>query len=93
MKLIRGVAGIDVCTVAFNASQLEVTLDVVMPGTLDRLQQLLNVRDSLGPFNPSDVNVRTTKTRGMGYFPFPVLAPSWACTSPPDKPSSWWCQC
>jgi hypothetical protein len=88
-------AGIDVCTVAFNASQLEVTLDVFMPSTLDRVQQLLNEepgRDDLGPFKPSDVNVRTTKTRCMGYFPFPVPSPSCAWTSPPDKPLSWWCQ-
>jgi hypothetical protein len=31
--------------------------------------------DALGPFKSSDVNMRTTKTRGMGYFPFPVIFP------------------
>jgi hypothetical protein len=72
------VAGIDVCTIAFDAAQLEVTPDVVVPSTLDRVQQLLNEEpgcDVLGPFKSLDVNVRTTKTRGMGYFPFPVPAP------------------
>jgi hypothetical protein len=71
-------AGIGICTVAFYPSQLEVTPDVVVPGTLDRVQQMLNKepgRDALGTFKSSDVNVRTTKTRGMGYFPFQVLAP------------------
>jgi hypothetical protein len=71
------VVGIDACTIAFDADQLSVTPDVVVPGP-DRVQQLLNEepgRDSLGPFKSSKTNVRTTKTRGMGYFPFPVLAP------------------
>jgi hypothetical protein len=89
------VAGIDACTIAFDAAQLAITPDVVMSGTLDRVQQLLNEepgRDALGPFKPSDTNVRTTKTRGMGYLPFPVLAPSWAWTSLLDKLSSWWCR-
>jgi hypothetical protein len=72
------VAGIDACTIAFDAAQLAVTPDVVVLGTLDRFQQLLNEEpgwDDLGPFKSSDVNVQMTKTRGMGYFPFPVLAP------------------
>jgi hypothetical protein len=63
------VTGIDVCTIAFDASQLEVTPDAVVPDTLDWVQQLLNEepgRDALGPFKPSDVNVRTTMTRCMG---------------------------
>jgi hypothetical protein len=72
------VVGIDACTIAFDASQLAVTPDIFVPGTLDRVQQLLNEEpglDSLGPFKSSEANVRTTKNRGMGYFPFPVLAP------------------
>jgi hypothetical protein len=70
--------GIDACTIAFDVTQLAVTPDVVVPGTLDQVQQLLNEepgRDSLGPFKSSEANVRTTKTREMGYFSFPVLAP------------------
>jgi hypothetical protein len=35
------VAGIDIRTVAFDPSQLEVTTDVVVPGTLDRVQLLI----------------------------------------------------
>jgi hypothetical protein len=72
------VTGIDICTVAFDPSQLEVATGVVVPGTLDRVQQLMKKepgRDVLGPFKSSDVNIRITKTRGMGYFPFQVLAP------------------
>jgi hypothetical protein len=89
------VADIDACTIAFDAAQIAITPDVVVPGTFDRVQQLLNEepgRDTLGPFKPSDANVSTTKTRGMGYFPFPVLAASWAWTSLLDKLSSWWCR-
>jgi hypothetical protein len=38
MAFEGGVIDIDICTVAFDTSQL----DVVVPGTLDRVQQLLN---------------------------------------------------
>jgi hypothetical protein len=58
-------AGIDICTVAFDSSQLKVTPDIVVAGTLDWVQQLLNEepgREALRPFKSSDVNVRTTKT-------------------------------
>jgi hypothetical protein len=58
------VACIDICTVVFDPSQLEITTDVVVPSTLDRMQQLLNEepgREALGPFKSSYVNVQTTK--------------------------------
>jgi hypothetical protein len=67
------VAGIDICTVALDISQLEVTTNVVVPGTLDWANEELG-RDVLGPLMSSDANIRTTKTQGMGYFPFQVLA-------------------
>jgi hypothetical protein len=70
--------GIGICTVAFDPSQIEVTTDVVVRGTLDWVQQLLNEElgsDVLGPFKSSDVNIRISKTLVMGYFPFQLLAP------------------
>jgi hypothetical protein len=51
---------------------------VIVPGTLERVQQLLGEdpgRDLLCPFKGTDDNTRTTKTRGMAYFPFEVLDP------------------
>jgi hypothetical protein len=78
MAFEGGVAGIDVCTVAFDPSQLEVTPDAIVPGTLDQVQQLLNKEpghEALGPFKSSDVSVRTTNTQYTGYSPFQVPAP------------------
>jgi hypothetical protein len=72
------VSGLDICTSAFDPTQLAITDDVIVPGTIDRVQQLLSEdpgRDKLGPLNAPDANIRTMKTRGMGYFPFEVLAP------------------
>jgi hypothetical protein len=71
------VSGVDVCTVAFDATQLSITDDIVVPGTLERLQKLLGKepgRVRLGPFKGT-ANTRTTKTRGMAYFPFEILGP------------------
>jgi hypothetical protein len=73
-----GVSGVDVCTVTFDATQLSIMDDIVVPGTLERVQQLLGEelwRDRLGPFKGKDANTRTTKKLWMAYFPFEVLGP------------------
>jgi hypothetical protein len=72
------ISGMDICTLAFDPTQLAITDDVIVPGTIDRVQQLLSQepgRDQLGPCQANGANTRTTKTRCMGYFPFEVLAP------------------
>jgi hypothetical protein len=43
------VSGVDVCTIAFDETQLAITANVIVPGTLERVQQLL-----LGPFKGAD---------------------------------------
>jgi hypothetical protein len=70
--------GMDICTLAFDPTQMAITDDVIVPGTIDRVQKLLSEetgRDKLPPFKATDTNIRTTKTRCMGYFPIEVLAP------------------
>jgi hypothetical protein len=72
------VSGLDICTLAFDLTQLAITDNVIVPGTIDRVQQLLSEEPGqyqLGPFKATDANTRTIKTRGMGYFPFEVLDP------------------
>jgi hypothetical protein len=72
------VSGLDICTVAFDPDQLAITADTIVPGTLERVQQLLNDepgRDTLGPFKATDVNVGTTKISGMGYLPLDLMEP------------------
>jgi hypothetical protein len=72
------VSGVDICTVAFEPKQLEIMADVNVPGSTERVMQLLNDepgRETLGPFAANDANVRTTKTRGMAYFPFEFMEP------------------
>jgi hypothetical protein len=53
MGLEGEVYGLDVCTVTFDAAQLSIRDDVAVPGTLERVQQLLDENpglDRLGPF-------------------------------------------
>jgi hypothetical protein len=62
----------------FDQAQLAITDNVMVPGTTNIVQQLLSEEpggDKLGPFKATDANTRTTKTRGISYFPFEVLAP------------------
>jgi hypothetical protein len=72
------VSGVDICTVAFEPKQLEIMAEVNVPGSTERVMQLINDepgRETLGPFAATDANVRTTKTRGMAYFPFEFMEP------------------
>jgi hypothetical protein len=57
--------------VAFDQDQLAITDDVIVPGTLERVPQLINDepgRETWGAFKATDVNVRTNKTWG-GLLP------------------------
>jgi hypothetical protein len=67
------VDGVGISTVAFNENQLAVTLDSIVPGTIERMLQLLADDPSKklrGPFEVSDVNVWMTKARSAAYIPF-----------------------
>jgi hypothetical protein len=70
------VMGVNVATIAFNEMQLVIIRDVIMPGTVESVRQLLlndPTATMMGPFTEDDVNVRTTKTRAIAYFPFKLM--------------------
>jgi hypothetical protein len=70
------VEGVDVATVAFDAKQLAITPDVLVPGSIDRTLQLLAEEPSkqmLGPFEATMANIRTAKSRTMAYIPFELM--------------------
>jgi hypothetical protein len=72
------VSDVDISTVAFSSQQFNITPDVIVPGTLARVQQLLSEEpnhEALGPFKATYANVRTIKTRTMAYVPFKILEP------------------
>jgi hypothetical protein len=55
---------VDAATIAFNKTQLAITVDIVVPGSIARTQQLLDVEptmDILGPYTALMANTRTTK--------------------------------
>jgi hypothetical protein len=71
------VVGIDAVTVAFDEECLAVTDSVIVPGTHERVMQLLNdepTAEVLGPFPSTEVNTRTVKTRATVYFPFEAVS-------------------
>jgi hypothetical protein len=70
------VYGVDISTIVFNINQLAITAAGIVPGTLTRVQQLLNEEPyakAVGPFKVGDDNVRATKTRSMAYSPCNLL--------------------
>jgi hypothetical protein len=70
------VDGVDGATVAFDQQLLEITADVLVPGSIARTFQLLSAEpifSALGPFNAGESNTRTTKCRGMAYTPFELM--------------------
>jgi hypothetical protein len=76
LALEGNVSGVDICTVAFEPNQLEIMDDGNVPGSMERVMKLLNDetgQEPLGPLAATDANVRTTKTRGMAYFPFEFM--------------------
>jgi hypothetical protein len=70
------VEGVDIATVAFDSKQLTVTLNVLVPGSIERTMQLLAKEpenEMLGPFEATMANARTTKSRAMAYIPFEMM--------------------
>jgi hypothetical protein len=70
------VEGVDIVTVAFDAKQLTVAPDVIVPGSIERTLQLLAeepANQMLGPFEATMVNVRATEFRAMAYIPFEMM--------------------
>jgi hypothetical protein len=71
-----GVEGVDMATVGFDANQLGITADIVVPGSAERMLQLLNDEpghELVGPYESTNANVRTTKARSMAYLPYPLV--------------------
>jgi hypothetical protein len=64
------VVGIDAVTVAFNKECMGVTDSVIVPGTHDRVMQLLAV----GPFPSTEANTRNVKTRAVIYIHFDLVS-------------------
>jgi hypothetical protein len=71
------VVGIDAVTVAFDEECLGTTESVIVPGTHDRVMQLLAEEPSaelLGPFPSTEANTRRVKTRMDMYLPFDLVS-------------------
>jgi hypothetical protein len=63
-------------TVRFDANQLGITADIVVPGSAERMLQLLNDEpghELVGPYESTYANVRTTKARSMAYLPYHLV--------------------
>jgi hypothetical protein len=61
-----GVEGVDMAPVGFDTDQLGITADIVVPGSAERMLQLLNDEpghELVGPYESTDANVCTTKAR------------------------------
>jgi hypothetical protein len=70
------VVGVDMATIAFDPSQLAITDDIIVPGSITRTRQLLAAEpthDMLGHFTTEAVNTRTTKCRRATYIPFEFM--------------------
>jgi hypothetical protein len=71
-----GVEGVDMAPVGFDTDQLGITADIVVPGSAERMLQLLNDEpghELVGPYESTNANVRTTKARSMAYLPYPLV--------------------
>jgi hypothetical protein len=71
------VRGVDIATVGFDAHQLTITADVVIPGSAEHILQLLSDEPShelMGPYTATSANIRTTKARSMAYLLFTLVA-------------------
>jgi hypothetical protein len=70
------VSGVDVSTMVFGENQLTITQDITVPGTLDRVCQLINDEpnaESINPLKATDANIKTTNSHALTYFPFETL--------------------
>jgi hypothetical protein len=70
------IVGTDITTVAFDTAKLAITADVVVPGSIAQIRQLVKeepIATMMGPFKASEANTCTTKTRAVGYFPFNMV--------------------
>jgi hypothetical protein len=68
--------GLDIATVAFNKNQLAITAGVFVPGSIERMLQLLSDEPTaqlFGPYKASDANVCTTNCRSTTYIHFYLM--------------------
>jgi hypothetical protein len=71
------IRGVNIATIGFDEHQPVITADVVVPGSAERMLQLLSDELShklVGPCTATSANVRTTKARSMAYLPFTLVA-------------------
>jgi hypothetical protein len=71
------VVGIDVVTITFDEDCLASTENVIVPGTHNRVMQLLTEEPSaelLGHFPSTEANTRTVKTLSAVYIPFKLVS-------------------
>jgi hypothetical protein len=75
---VGGVLGVDLHTVAFDKEQLEITMTVHVPATIDSVLQLLGEEPNnttSGPFRVGDANIRPiTSTRCAMYTPYQYMS-------------------
>jgi hypothetical protein len=75
---VGDVLGADLRTVAYDEEQLETTVAVNVPATIDCVLQLLGEEPNnttIRPFRVGDANVRTTtSTRGSMYIPYQYMS-------------------
>jgi hypothetical protein len=70
------VVGVDMATITFDPSQLAITDDIIVTGSIAQTRQLLAAEpthDMLGHFTTEAVNTRTTKFRRATYIPFEFM--------------------
>jgi hypothetical protein len=70
------VVGVDMATIAFYPSQLAITDDIIVLGSIARTRQLLAVKPThniLGHFTTEAVNTQATKYQRAIYIPFEVM--------------------
>jgi hypothetical protein len=71
------VVRIDAVTIAFDEECMGIMDSVIVPGTHNRMMQVLAKVPSaelLGPFPSMEANTRTTKTRAVIYIPFDFVS-------------------
>jgi hypothetical protein len=63
------VVGTEITVVALKSEKLTLTADIVVPGSIAWVQQLIDeepLATTMGPLNTIDANNRATKTIGVG---------------------------
>jgi hypothetical protein len=68
-----GIRRVDIATVTFNKNQLSIMAEIIVPGSTERMLQVLadeSGKEIFGQFNATNATIQTTKVRFVAYFPF-----------------------